>query len=124
MVPRAHVTVVIPPDVAGVQLAGVTETKSTVVGSTSVTVTPVAALGPAFATVSVYVRFCPASTGLGPVLVMEMSAEGLTVVDAVAVRSAESGSAVGLHTIAVLFSVPTAEALGLTTRVIVVGVEG
>jgi hypothetical protein len=117
IVPRVHDTVAVPLQVPSVV---VVDTHVTVVGSVSVTITLAAELGPAFVTVSVYVRFCPASTEPAEaVLVIERSAEGLTVVDAVEVRSAESGSAVGLDTIAVFAIDGTAEAVGVTVMVIV-----
>ena len=61
--PRFPVTV-LPAPVAVPWLA-VAETKVTLLGSVSVTVTPVASDGPLLVTVSVYVIVCPATTGSG-----------------------------------------------------------
>src|SRR5437763_1974077 len=63
MVPRLPVTVL--PAVVTVPWLGVAETNVTPAGNVSVRVTPVAALGPLLATVTMYVRVCPARTGSG-----------------------------------------------------------
>jgi hypothetical protein len=73
-VPRLHVTVAVPEQEP---TDGVADTKVTPAGSVSLTLTAAAALGPALAAVSVYVRFVPTVTGSGEsVFVIERSAEG------------------------------------------------
>src|SRR5882762_4827851 len=72
--PSAQLIVLVP-----VQLLwlGVTETNVSPAGSVSLTLTPVAALGPLFVTVIVYVRLPPTMTGSGEsALVMLRSAAG------------------------------------------------
>jgi hypothetical protein len=116
-VPRLHVTVAVP-----LQLPcdGVVDTQVTPPGSVSVTETPVAELGPLFVTVIVYVRFCPTRIGSGEsVLVTERFAEGFTVVVVVQLLFPVFGSVTPLVTLAVLLSVPTAAADGVTTMVTV-----
>jgi hypothetical protein len=115
MVPRVQFTVVVPVHVPSVVLV---DTHVTFAGNVSVTATPVAALGPLFVTTMVYVRSCPASTGLGEAdFVIETSAEGFTVVVVVEVLLLEFGSATALDTHAVLLSGPAAS--GVTTIVTV-----
>src|SRR5439155_453008 len=89
-------------------------------GSGSVTVTLAAVEGPLLLTTSVYVRFSPGRAGSGAsVLVIERSAEAMTVVDAVAVLLDESGSEVEELTEAVLPMVPPS--LGAVTRIVMGG---
>ena len=104
-VPSAHVTV--PDACEQLPCDGVAEPYATVLGRLSVSCTPVALRGPELATVSVYVSCWPASTGSGPsLLVSDRSAAGSTVVCAVAVRSAVSGSTTSDVMLAWLLSVP------------------
>jgi len=105
IVPRLHVTV--PALWVQVPWVGVADTKPTPAGKVSVRVTPVAALGPALLTLTVYVRLPPATTGSGlSVLVTDRSAEAVTVVLAVALLFALLGSASLAVTLAVLVIVP------------------
>src|SRR5439155_298303 len=104
-----------------VQPAPLAPWKVTPGGSESVTLIGAAAvLGPALLTVSVQVRSAPAVTGSGAsVLVIERSAEAMTVVDAVAVLLDASGSEVEELTEAVLLMVPPS--LGAVTRIVMAG---
>jgi hypothetical protein len=97
----------------------VADTKLTPGGNVSANVTPVAPLGPALLTVTVYVRVLPATTGSGlSVLVTETSAEAVTTVVALAVLFAVLGSDSAAVTLAVLVIVPL-EVGALTTIVTV-----
>jgi hypothetical protein len=69
--PMEHTTALVPEQEPW---DGVAETKATPAGSTSVTVTPVAVLGPAFATAMLYVMFEPSPELAGPLLIIETSA--------------------------------------------------
>jgi hypothetical protein len=89
----------------------VLETKVRFAGVVSATETPVAALGPLFVTVTVYVMLLPAVIVGGPVLVMERSVDALTVVEAVDELFSDVGSAVVLETVAVLLIVPVKDGL-------------
>ena len=83
------------------------DTKPTPAGNVSVKVTPVAVLGPALLTLTVYVRLPPATTGSGlSALVIDRSAEAVTVVLAVALLFALLGSASLAVTLALLVIVP------------------
>jgi hypothetical protein len=76
--PILQFTIVVP---VHVPWLAVDETNVTPVGTVSVIVTLLTLLGPLFVTVTVYVRFCPTSTGSGEsVFVMDRLADGLTVV--------------------------------------------
>ena len=78
-------------------------------GKVSEMVTPTASEGPALLTVSVYTRLVPATTGsVLSTLVIERSAEVVTVVDSVAVLFAKLESVAALRTTAVLLIVPAA----------------
>src|SRR5439155_789530 len=94
--------------------------KVTPAGSVSMTVIGAAAvLGPALLTASVYVNVPPAITGSGAsVLMIDRSAEAVTVVDAVAVLLAGLGSEVAALTAAVLVMVPPS--LGAVTTIVIV----
>jgi hypothetical protein len=116
-VPRLHVTVTVP-----LQLPCdvMVDTQVAPPGKVSVMVTPVAALGPLLVTTIVYVRFCPTKTGSGlSVLVIERLAAAFTVVVVVQLLLPVFGSVTPLLTLAVLLSVPTAAAPGVTTMVTV-----
>jgi hypothetical protein len=118
--PRLHVKT--PPEgTPQVPWLGLAESNVTLAGNVSVTVTPVAELGPLLVTVIVYVTCSPTETGSGvSVLVIARSAEeteGLTVVDEVALLLPGTGSLVVLDTLAVLLNVPAA--VGVTTIVTV-----
>ena len=69
--PMEHTTALVPEQEPW---DGVAETKVTPAGSTSVTVTPVAVLGPAFATAMLKVMFEPSPALAGPLLIIETSA--------------------------------------------------
>jgi hypothetical protein len=93
-------------------------TNVTPAGNTSVTVTPVAVLGPLFVTVIVYINRPPTTTGSGEsVLVIDRSACGLMVLDTEPLLLLESGSETPLPTVAVLVMVP--DAVAVTTIVTV-----
>src|SRR5439155_1627686 len=93
--------------------------KVTPAGSVSVTVTLLAVEGPALLTLSVYVSVPPARTGSGEsLLVIERSAEAVTVVGSVAVLLDELGSEVDALTVAVLEIVPPS--LGALTVIVLV----
>jgi hypothetical protein len=120
MVPRVQVTVALPLQVPAEGGVTVVEIHVTFAGSVSVTDTPVAALGPLFTTASVYVRFCPANTGLGEAdFVIETSAEAVTVVVVVELLLLGTGSPTPLDTVAVFVIDGTAKAVGVTVILIV-----
>ena len=76
MVPSAQVTFRLLALTVQLRCVGIAETKLTPLGRSSVTTTPVAASGPALATLIVYVSAPPAATGSGEsVFVSERSAE-------------------------------------------------
>jgi hypothetical protein len=103
--PRLHVTV--PALWLQVPWVGVADTNTTPLGRVSVKLTPVAVLGPALLTLTVYVRLPAAATGSGEsALVTDRSAEAVTVVLAVALLFALLGSAWVAVTLAVLVIVP------------------
>src|SRR2546425_483811 len=94
--------------------------KVTPLGSASVTVIVAAAVeGPPLCTVSVYVMPLPATAVAGALLVIDRSAEALTVVSAQAWLFALLGSGVGELTSAQLCSVPPS--LGAVTRMLIGG---
>src|SRR5439155_918343 len=96
---------------------GVAETKVTPAGKVSVSVTPVAVLGPPLATVTTYVMVCPARTGSGEsVLVTARSTAALTVVLCMVVLLAGLVSASFAVAVAVFVIVPGA-AGAVTTMV-------
>jgi hypothetical protein len=117
MLPRLQVTVLDP--LQPLPWLGVADTNITPAGKGSVTVTPVAVLGPALPTINVYVKFCPTNTGSGDsVLVIERFAEVLpTVVVAVLLLLPVFGSDTQAVTLAVLLIVPVE--LVVTTMVTV-----
>jgi hypothetical protein len=116
-VPNEHVTVVVPLQVPCDEEA---DTNVTPAGKISVTMTPVALLGPLLVTVIVYVNVLPTTTGSGAsVLEIDRSAAALTVVVVVELLLLMFGSVTLLVTLAVLLSVPTAAAVGVTTIVTV-----
>jgi hypothetical protein len=116
-VPIEQVIVAVPVQLPGLDVA---ETNVTFAGKVSVTVTPVAALGPLLVTRMLYVRFWPANTGSGEsLLVSARFAAALTVLLVVEVLLPDTGSPTLLDTVAVLLSVPTAPAPGVTTMVTV-----
>jgi hypothetical protein len=103
--PRLHVTV--PALWLQVPWVAVADTKPTPAGNVSVKVTPVAPLGPALLTLTVYVSVLAATTGSGEsVLVTERSAEAVTVVLAVVLLLPAFGSFSVAVTLALLVSVP------------------
>ena len=80
--------------------------------------TPVAALGPWFVTLTVYVRFCPTKTGDGlGVIVTPRSVTGLTLVVTVAELLAEFESVSVAAALAVLVTEGVAAASGVTITV-------
>ena len=82
------------------------ETKTSPVPSVSVSVTPVASEGPAFATTTEYVTGCPGSADVVPDLVTDTSAWGAdAVVLAVALLLPDTGSTVDAVTVAVSVTV-------------------
>jgi hypothetical protein len=117
-VPMAQVTVVVP---LHDPCEGVAETKLFPAGSASVMVTPLAASGPPFTMLIVYVTFAPAGKGGAPTtdFAMVRSVDGLTVV-IVAVEElfAGFGSVCPPETVAVFETCPGVDAV-VTTRVIV-----
>ncbi len=120
-VPMAHVTV--PPPFEQVPLDAPVhdpDTYATFAGNGSVTLTPVAALGPLFVTRMLYVRGWPAKTGSGEsLLVSDRLAAGSTVLLVVEELLPGTGSFTLLDTLAVLLSEPTAKADGVTMIVTV-----
>jgi hypothetical protein len=123
MLPRLHVKT--PPKTAPqVPWLGVAESRVTLAGNVSVTVTPVAEFGPRLVTVIVYVICSPTKTGSGEsVLVIARSAgvvAGLTVVViGPAVLLPELGSGVVLNTLALLLRSGGLTIVGVTVMVIV-----
>src|SRR5450631_41206 len=95
--------------------APVADTKATPGGSASVTVAAVASDGPALATARVYVTDAPTTTLAGPVLTIDRSAAGPTLVEAVEVLFAGLGSAVAEDTVAMFDSVTGAPGAVTTT---------
>ncbi len=117
-----HVMVPFVPTAGGVQMnvrGTVSETNVTLAGSTSVSVTVCASLGPLFITVTVKVRFVPAITGFGdPLFVTLRSAEVVTsVLAGIDVLFVLSGSGVVLDTVAEFVTNPVAEGDNFTTNV-------
>src|SRR5262245_49092026 len=93
---------------------------SSVGGKSSVTLTPVALLGPALLTVMVYVTCWPGTTSVTPlVLVIARSATGVRVLVSVAVLLPGVGSVTpgGGPTVAVLARVPVADGPIWTVKV-------
>jgi len=103
--PTAHVT-----DPELLTQPAVADTNATPAGNVSVTITPVASLGPPLWTDSVYVSEPPTVTDAGADFVIDRSADGVacTVVDAEAVLFAPLGSAGLPDTDAVFVTVPVA----------------
>src|SRR5262249_39403418 len=100
---------------------GVAETKVTPVGRSSSSATFVAAAGPAFPTVSVYVRLLPATTGFGEALLLsDTSAEltGATVVVTDAVLFTGLASASLPPTVAAFVTVPPVEVFATMVTVV------
>jgi hypothetical protein len=115
--PRAHV--IVPDDCAHEPTVEVAEPHETPAGITSISVTPVAALGPLLVTTTAYATFDPTAIGSGKSLIVtDTSAEpGFTVVLALAELFDGLGSLSFATTLAVFVSVPTAS--GVTTIVTV-----
>src|SRR5512139_3384600 len=113
------------PDPLAVQLpppapAQVQPTPVIVAGTVSVTVAPLAALGPAFDATTVYVMACPGIAVAWPsVFVIERSAPGTTVSVSVAELLARFGSVTppGAAIVAVLLRLPVADGLSVPVRV-------
>jgi hypothetical protein len=122
--PALHVTVPFVPTAGCVQLnpdpaGGVMDWNVVPAGRTSVTTTFVAVEGPALFNVIGNVAFWPAFIDAGPTLVIDRSAEVVTVVVAVAVLLAGVASAVELLTFAVLVIVVPGATPGLTLTIMV-----
>src|SRR5450631_2252401 len=101
---RVQVTETLPVLVQ-VQPVPVAETKVTPAGRVSVTDRLAASEGPLLLTTSEYAMALPATTFTGPVLTMARSADAVTVVVAVEVLLAGTGSAVAAEMVAVLVRV-------------------
>jgi hypothetical protein len=85
----------------------VADTKPTPAGNVSVKLTPVAVLGPALLTLTVYVRLPPDTTGSGlSALVIDRSTEAVTVVLAVVLLLPAFGSFSVAVTVALLVITP------------------
>jgi hypothetical protein len=120
IVPRLHVTV--PALWLQVPWVGVADTNTTPAGKVSVRVTPLAPLGPALLTPTVYVSVPDTITGSGlSALVTETSAEAVTVVVALALLFTLLGSAWVAVTLALLVIVPP-EA-GAVTAIVTVALD-
>jgi hypothetical protein len=100
----------------------VADTNTTPAGNVSVKLTPVALLGPALLTLTVYVRVLAATTGSGlSALVTDRSAEAVTVVLALALLFALLGSASVAVTLALLVITPPD--VGAVTIIVTVALD-